>query len=320
MSYVEKAKKIGLTNKDCLAMTDLSKEQIIQLVELAIDLKKIKASGEVIEPLKGKTLGMIFEKSSTRTRVSFEAGMTQLGGHALFLSSNDLQIGRGETIADTAHVLSEFIDAIMIRTFKHETVEEIAEHASIPVINGLTDLSHPCQVLADLQTIYEHKGTFENITLAYVGDGNNNMANSLLVGAAKVGINCTIVTHPKYEPEAFVLETAQAIAAETGAVLKVVNDPVEGVKDADFIYTDVWTSMGFEDEAKVRLEKLMPYQVNTELVSHAKDDYLFLHCLPAHRGEEVTADVIDDEKHSVVFQEAGNRLHAQKALLLALLA
>ncbi|MDT2048115.1 MULTISPECIES: ornithine carbamoyltransferase [Bacillaceae] len=308
----------NLKGKDLLTLKDLTPEDIMFLLESAISLKEKHKNGEIVKTLEGKTLGMIFEKSSTRTRVSFEAGMLQLGGNALFLSSQDLQIGRGETIGDTAQVLSQFIDAIMIRTFEHSKIEELAEYASIPVINGLTDDYHPCQALADLLTIYEHKQTFRGLKLAYVGDGNN-VAHSLMIACAKMGIDCSIGCPSGYEPKAFVTEYAKKVANETGATITITEDPVEAVQNADAIYADVWTSMGQEEEAKKRLEVFASYQVNDELVQHAKSDYLFLHCLPAHREEEVTASIIDGP-NSVVFQQAGNRMHVQKALLQAILA
>lgn len=309
---------LNLKGKDFLALADFSPSEILGLLEKAKKIKELHLSGESYTPLKGKTLGMIFEKSSTRTRVSFEAGMYQLGGNALFLSSNDLQIGRGEPISDTAQVLSQYLDGIMIRTFEHEKVEELAKYASIPVINGLTDLFHPCQVLADLLTIMEIKGELKGLKMAYIGDGNN-MVHSLMIGAAKVGMDFSVACPDGYKPEEKVVNMALEFAKESGAKIVVTADPIEAVKDADVVYTDVWTSMGQEAENEIRLKAFAPtYQVNEELVKHAKDDYIFLHCLPAHRGEEVTAGVIDGSQ-SAVFQEAGNRLHAQKALLVELL-
>lgn len=243
--------------------------------------------------------------------------MIQLGGSALYLNSNDLQLGRGETIADTARVLSQYVDVIMIRTFAHQKVEELAEYASIPVINGLTDDDHPCQALADLLTIYEVKKTFQGIKLAYVGDGNN-VANALLAAAAKVGMDVAIACPPGYEPKAAYVEAARQIGEKTGAAVTVTHDPLEAVAGADAIYTDVWTSMGQESESDERLQVFQPYQVNEALVKAAKPDYIFLHCLPAHRGEEVTAGVMDGP-NSMVFEQAGNRLHAQKAILVSVL-
>lgn len=311
------ASELNLQGKDLLTLADYSKETILELLNKAKAIKETHLKGEVIAPLKGKTLGMIFEKSSTRTRVSFEAGMHQLGGHALYLNSRDLQIGRGETISDTAKVLSQYVDAIMIRTFSHAIVEELAEHASIPVINGLTDLYHPCQALADLLTILEVKGTLQGLKLAYIGDGNN-VAHSLLIACSKVGMNISIATPPNYEVDAKVAELAYSIAKTSGSKVELTNNPVEAIQEADAIYSDVWTSMGQEEENEQRLKDFQGFQVNAELVKHAKEDYIFLHCLPAHREEEVTTEIIDGS-HSYVFQQAGNRLHAQKALLVEIL-
>ncbi|MGG4468087.1 ornithine carbamoyltransferase [Paenibacillus alvei] len=307
-----------LKGKDLLTLAEYSSETIVELVNKAKELKEAHLNGEIITPLKGKTLGMIFEKSSTRTRVSFETGMFQLGGQALFLSSRDLQIGRGEPISDTAKVLSQYVDAIMIRTFAHETVEELAEHATIPVINGLTDLHHPCQALADLLTILEVKGTLQGLKLAYIGDGNN-VAHSLMIACAKVGIDIAVATPANYEPNEEIVALAKSFAMISGSAVSIVQDPVEAVKDADAIYADVWISMGQEEENEQRLKDFQGFQVNKELVAHAKADYMFLHCLPAHREEEVTAEIIDGP-NSYVFQEAGNRMHAQKALLVELLS
>lgn len=297
-----------VAQEDFLSLKDYSSEEILDLLNLAIELKK--PENKHLPLLKGKVLGMIFEKSSTRTRVSFEAGMLQLGGHAMFLSSQDTQLGRGETIADTARVLSGYLDGLMIRTFHQSAVEELAEFSSIPVINGLTDDYHPCQVLADLMTLTEHFGELKGRKLAYIGDGNN-MANSLMIGAAKVGLDIAIAAPKGYEPQAEMVDLAQAIAKDTGSVVTVTHDPVEAVKNSDAIYTDVWASMGQEAEAIKRLNDFAGFQVNAELVQHAKADYIFMHCLPAHREEEVTADILEGP-HSVIFQEAENRLHAQK--------
>lgn len=309
--------ELNLKGKDLLTLADLDPNEITGLIEKAVELKKNTLNKQFDQPLKGKILGMIFEKSSTRTRVSFEAGMIQLGGSALYLNGSDLQLGRGETIADTARVLSQYVDGIMIRTFSHASVEELAEHASVPVINGLTDLYHPCQVLADLQTIYEKKGKLSGLKLAYIGDGNN-MAHSLMVAGTKIGLNVSIAAPDGYLPDMAVTEKCSVYAKESGAKLTITNSPFEAVKDADIIYTDVWTSMGQENENEQRLKEFSDYQVNEDLLKYAKEDCLFMHCLPAHRGEEVTAGVIDGI-HSVVFEQAGNRLHAQKALLVELL-
>lgn len=306
-----------LRGRDLLELDDYTTEEIQYLIDLAIEIKAKQKNGEVYQPLKGKTIGLIFEKSSTRTRVSFEVGMYQLGGHALFLSKNDIQLGRGETIADTAGVMSRYLDGIMIRTFGHDKVVDLARYASIPVINGLSDLAHPCQVLADYQTIYEHKGTLKGLKLAYIGDGNN-MAHSLMIGGAKLGVHVSVASPEGYEPDPQVVASAQKIAEATGAVIEVVRDPKAAVKDADAIYTDVWASMGFEEEQKAREIAFAAYQVDEELAKHAKPDYVFMHCLPAHRGEEVSEGVIDG-KHSIIFDQAENRLHAQKALMAALM-
>ncbi|MBS4213496.1 ornithine carbamoyltransferase [Neobacillus rhizophilus] len=310
--------KLQLKGKDFLQLADYTTEEILYMLEVAQELKAQQKQGKPHPHLGGKVLGMIFEKSSTRTRVSFEVGMLQLGGHAIFLSSRDIQIGRGESISDTAKVLSRYVDGIMIRTFAHETVEELAEHATVPVINGLTDLQHPTQVLADLLTILENKGKLAGLKLAYVGDGNNNMAHSLMEGAAKVGMDISIASPSGYLPNGEITERAIKFGQQTGSTVTITNNPQEAVKDADVIVTDVWTSMGQEEETAKRLEAFQSYQVNAELCKLAKDDYLFLHCLPAHRGEEVTAEIIDGS-HSVVFDEAENRLHAQKAILKLLL-
>lgn len=304
--------------KDLISLHDLTSKQVEDLLSLGIKLKKELKSGIPHPILKGKTLGMIFTKSSTRTRVSFEVGMTQLGGYPLFLSSNDIQLGRGETIHDTAKVLERYLDGIMIRTFAHSDVVELAEEASIPVINALTDLLHPCQVLADLMTAYEHKGKLEGLKLAYIGDGNN-MAHSLMYGCAKAGMDCAIATPPDYTCNEEVVENAKADFRVSGKNLVLTNDPVEAIKDADVVYTDTWVSMGQESEKAQRQRIFMPYQVNKELFSKAKDDAIFMHCLPAYRGFEVTEDVIDGP-NSVIFDEAENRLHAQKAVMVTLMA
>lgn len=310
--------KQELTGRDFLTLMDYTKEEIEYLLELADYQKKQFKDGILFEPLKGKTLGMIFEKASTRTRVSFEAGIYQLGGQGIFLSSKDIQIGRGETIADTAQVLSGYLDGIMIRTYQQSDVEELAKYASIPVINGLTDLYHPCQVLADLQTVKEVKGVLQGQKMVYIGDGNN-MAHSLMIGAAKMGLHFVTVTPDNYQPDTHVVEKAKQIALKHGSTIEWSNDPLTAVKDADVVYTDVWASMGHEAEQKQREKDFQPYQVDEELLKAAKPDVTFMHCLPAHRGEEVSAGVIDG-KHSVVFQQSENRLHAQKALMTALMS
>jgi ornithine carbamoyltransferase len=308
-----------LSGKDFLQLSQFQTEEILYLLEEAIELKKLQKQGKPHPFLSGKVLGMIFEKSSTRTRVSFEVGMLQLGGHAIFLSSKDIQLGRGESIHDTAKVLSRYVDCLMIRTFTHQTVEEFAEHSTVPVINGLTDLHHPTQVLADLQTILEHKGKLAGLKLCYIGDGNNNMTHSLMEGAVKVGMNISIACPVEYMPNQKITDNVKEMAKQTGSAVVITNDPQEAIKQADVVVTDVWTSMGQEEETAKRLQAFQSYQVNGALCQHAKEDFIFLHCLPAHRGEEVTAEIIDGP-HSVVFDEAENRLHAQKAILKVLLS
>jgi ornithine carbamoyltransferase len=307
-----------LKGKDFLSLSDFHTDEILYMLEEAKELKSLQKQGKPHPYLSGKVLGMIFEKSSTRTRVSFEVGMLQLGGHAIFLSSRDIQLGRGESISDTAKVLSRYIDCMMIRTFSHDSVKELAEHATVPVINGLTDLHHPTQVMADLLTIQEHKGKLAGLKMCYLGDGNNNMAHSLMEGAAKVGMHISIASPPGYLPDGKITEKAIETGKVTGSKITITHNPIDAIKDADIVVTDVWTSMGQEAETEKRLKDLGDYQVNTELCQHAKQDYIFLHCLPAHRGEEVTAEIIDGP-HSVVFDEAENRLHAQKAILKLLL-
>ena len=292
---------------------DVSIDELSYLLDIAADMKKKTKTGIEHHYLKGKSLGMIFTKSSTRTRVSFEVGMYQLGGQALFLSNNDIQIGRGETIYDTAHVLSGMLDGIMIRTFAHKDVEDLAKYGSIPIINGLTDDQHPTQMIADLLTINEVKGDLKGLKLAYVGDGNN-VANSLLQACAKAGMDVAIGSPKDYTcPDKYV-QQALSDAKITGSKVLMTTDPFEACKDADVIYTDTWTSMGQEEEKAKRVEIFKDYQVNKELFSVAKKDAMFLHCLPAYRGYEVTEDIIDGPQ-SYVFQEAENRLHAHKAIL-----
>ena len=295
--------------KHLLKLLDLTKEEIIDLLNLADQLKYEQKHGIEHHYLKGKTLGMIFEKSSTRTRVSFETGMYQLGGHALFLSSRDLQIGRGEPVQDTARVLSRYLDGIMIRTFAQEEVDALAEYGSIPVINGLTDFAHPCQILADLMTIREYRGSLEGLRMCFIGDGNN-MMNSLIVGCLKTGMEVSVACPEGYGPPQVTLD----LAAEYGDKFRMTDKPLEAAVDADVVITDVWTSMGQEEERAAREAAFAGYQVNAELMAKAKPDALVLHCLPAHRGEEITADVF--EAHAAeIFDEAENRLHAQKAVL-----
>ncbi len=306
-----------LKGKDLLTLHDFSVEEVQFMLDEAVRIKGLQKSGIPHPYLRGKTLAMIFQKSSTRTRVSFEVAMVQLGGHALFLSPKDIQMGRGESTADTARVLSRFVDGIMIRTYAQSQVEELAHYATVPVINGLTDLTHPCQILADFLTIKEHKGRLAGLRLAYVGDGNN-IAHSLMYGCAKVGMNISIASPEGYKPEQKVVELAQQDALKTGARIEIVTDPVQAVTGADVVVTDVWTSMGQEAEYDLRKKIFAPYQLNKELCALAKEDYISLHCLPAHRGEEVTDEIIDGP-HSAVWDEAENRLHAQKAVLALLM-
>jgi len=307
----------GLKGRDCLCLTDFSKEELFYILDLAAYIKDKTKKGEPYNVLQGKTLGMIFHKSSTRTRVSFEVGMVQLGGYPLFLSAGEMQLGRGETISDTAKTLSRYLDGIMIRTFSHESVVELADNADIPVINGLTDLLHPCQILADFLTIREKKGTLKGLKMTYVGDGNN-MANSLLTGCAMVGMDIVIVAPPGYEPEKSIIAEAEAIAEKSGSKVIISNDLHGVVEGSDIVYTDVWTSMGQEEETQKRLKAFQGYQVNSEVLQKAKKDAIVMHCLPAHRGEEITAEVIDGPK-SVIFDQAENRMHAQKGLMAAIL-
>ena len=295
--------------KHLLKMLDLSKEEILDILNLADQLKYENKNGIEHHILKGKTLGMIFQKSSTRTRVSFETGMYQLGGQALFLSNRDLQIGRGEPVQDTARVLSRYLDGIMIRTFEQKEVEDLAKYGSIPVINGLTDFCHPCQVLADLMTIREFKGRFEGLKMCYIGDGNN-MANSLIVGGLKVGMEVSIACPKDYQPAAEVLEFAKGY----GDKFSMTDVPLEAAKDADVLFTDVWTSMGEEAETEKRKIAFKGYQINDDIMAVAKADAMVQHCLPAHREEEITEKVFEAHANEI-FEEAENRLHAQKAVM-----
>ena len=303
--------------KDLLDVAAVPKGEVERLLILAAALKKKQRHGIAHTLLKGKTLGLLFQKPSTRTRVSFEAGMHQLGGHALVLPMADIQLSRGESVADTARVLSRYLDGIVIRTYDHGTVEEWAREATMPVINGLTDHSHPCQALSDLLTIKEKKGRLKGIKIAYVGDGNN-VANSLIEAAAKMGMAISLGCPSGYQPDQHVVDLARAEAAKTGAVIELDQDPYVAVKEADVVYADVWISMGREREQARRLRVLAPYQVNSRLVVKAKPDAIVMHCLPAHRGEEITAEVLDGPQ-SVVIDQAENRLHMQKAILTNLL-
>ncbi len=298
--------------KHVLSITDLRKEEIIEILDLADKLKEERRKGIFKEYLKNKTLGMIFELPSTRTRVSFEVAMNDCGGYAIYMNWNDLQLGRGESIADTARTLSRYVHAVMMRVRNHEILLEFAKFSSVPVINGLSNLEHPCQILADLQTIREVKGSLD-VKVAWVGDGNN-VCNSLLLASSILGFELRLAIPEGFDPPNEILKKAR----ELGGRFEIVRDPKEAVREADVIYTDVWASMGQEEERERRLKVFRPYQVNMELVNEAKEDVVVMHCLPAHRGEEITDDVIDSE-YSVVFDQAENRLHAQKALLLKLI-
>ena len=303
--------------KHLLSIHDLAREEVDRILALAKDLKERQRRREPHPLLAGKTLAMIFEKPSTRTRVSFETGIFQLGGQPLVLTPGDTQLGRGETIHDTAKVLSRYVDGIMARTFAHQTVLDLAAYGTVPVINGLTDLLHPCQILADLQTIQEHFPRLDEVTIAYVGDGNN-VANSLLYGAAKVGASIRVATPAGHAPDAEVTVTAKADAQASGASIEILEDPAAAVDGAHVVYTDTWTSMGQDDEAQARRKLFQPFQVNAELMAKAHADAIVMHCLPAHRGDELTDEVMDGSQ-SVVFDEAETRLHAQKAIMALLI-
>ena len=304
---------MSLYGRDFLSIQEWSTEELEQVLDLAADLKEKQQRREAHPILRGKTLGMIFQKSSTRTRVSFEVGMWQLGGQALFLSANDLQIGRGEPVKDTARVLSRYLDGIMIRTFSHAEVEELAAYADIPVINGLTDRLHPCQAMADLLTIREHKGSLKGLKMAYIGDGNN-MVHSLMHGCAKFGMDISVATPTAYEPNAGIVAAAKQAAQNTGSRIELTQDVLEAAAGADVLYTDVWASMGMESEQVARQAVFKNYQINQQVLAAADKKAIVLHCLPAHRGEEITEDVLEGPQ-SVVFDEAENRLHVQKAIM-----
>lgn len=306
------------SHKHLLTLRDYDSGDISQILALALHLKAQQKQGVAHKHLAGKTLAMIFAKSSTRTRVSFEVGMTQLGGYPLFLSSNDIQLGRGEPVSDTAKVLSRMVDGVMIRTFAQSDVEDLARYGGIPVINGLTDDFHPCQILADLMTVFEHKGSLKGLKLAYCGDGNN-VAHSLLLGCAKMGINISVACPHAYRPRADIVATAEACASESGSDVTVSSDVRSAMDGADAVYTDTWASMGQEASHDERLHAFRPFSVTPELMRLAKPDAIFLHCLPAYRGEEVAREVIDGPQ-SVIYDEAENRLHAQKAVLCLLMS
>ena len=306
-----------LKSKDLVTITDLSRQEILDIFRLTARLKRDAARGKHRDLLRRKSLAMIFEKSSTRTRVSFETGISQLGGHALFLDGNDIQIRRGESLVDTARVLSRYVDGIMIRTYSHENVVELARNATIPVINGLSDTFHPCQALADFFTITEYEKKLAGVRLAYVGDGNN-VANSLVECAAILGVDVSIACPGGYAPDAGVIENARALAARSGSELLVTPDPVEAVRDADYVYTDVWISMGEEEEAAQKKKALANYRISKELIAQCRKRCRIMHCLPAHRGEEIDAEIMDSDR-SIIFDQAENRMHVQKAIMCALM-
>lgn len=308
---------MNLKGRDFLTLRDFTGEEIQYIVDLGLDLKDKLKKGIPHPYLQGKSLAMIFQKSSTRTRVSFEVGMYQLGGQALFLSTKDLQIGRGEPVKDTARVLARYVDGILIRTYAQSEVEEFAEYADVPVINGLTDTYHPTQVIADLITIKEQKGHLDGLDFCYVGDGNN-MTHSLMIGMLKCGLNVGIATSDGYKPDAEIVAYAQRIADEKGLKLVLTNDPKAVVKDADIVYTDTWASMGQEDEKEARAKAFAGYQIDSDMFALAKDDAIFMHCLPAYRGYEVTDEVLESPR-SVIFDEAENRMHAHKAIMAAIM-
>lgn len=303
----------SLRGRDFISILDFTAREIEYILEVGSEIKKMQKAGTPHHYLAGKTLGMIFQKASTRTRVAFEVGMYQLGGHALFLSPRDIQLGRGETIKDSALVLGRMLDGIMIRTFEHEEVLELARWSSVPVINGLTDLLHPTQVIGDLMTIKEHKGELKGLKLAFIGDGNN-VAHSLLNGGCRVGMDVVIASPPGFEPDRAVLAQARREAQANGVNLRVVSDPEEAVAGADVVYTDVWASMGQEEQAQEKEKQFLKYQINRQLLQQAKKDAIVMHCLPAKRGKEITDEVMDGPQ-SVVFDEAENRLHAHKAIM-----
>ena len=303
----------ALRGRHLLSMKDLTGDEIHAILDQAAELKANRAQVYAEKPLDGQTLGMIFQKPSLRTRVSFETGMTRLGGHAIYLAPSDIKLGQRETTEDIAIVLSRYVDIIMARVFGHDVVVDLAKYATCPVINGLSDFEHPCQILADLLTIKERKGTLKGLTLNYIGDGNN-VAHSLMYGGARVGMNVTVTSPSGFEPLANVLEESQRIGQETGATIRVAMDPPEGARDADVVYTDVWASMGQEAEAEARKAKFKGYQVNAALMKHARPDALILHCLPAHYGDEIDYDT-SRTPNSAIFDQAENRMHAQNALM-----
>jgi len=304
-----------MNKKDLISIKDLSSNEIEKIFTLTDNIKR--SPGKYSNTLKGKSIGLLFQKPSNRTRVSFEVGAWQLGAHCTYLGSEEIKLGERESTKDVARTLSRYLDAVIARTFSHEDLMDLAKYATVPVINGLTDLLHPCQVLADIYTIRENKSKLKAVTVSYIGDGNN-VCHSLIYGCAKMGINLNIATPLGYEPDSKILKNAKTFASKTGAKISVSNDIYIAVKDADIVYTDVWASMGQEEEAEAKKNIFRDYQINSKLLKSAKKDCLFMHCLPAHRGEEVTDEVIDS-KNSIVFDQAENRLHVQKAILISLL-
>ena len=309
---------MALRGKDLLTIRNLSVGEVATIMDVARKIKKKQKDGEPHKYLEGKTLGMIFHKASTRTRVSFEVGFWQLGGHPLYLNEAATQMGRGEEVRDTARVLSRYVDGIMIRTFGHHIVEEFAKYASVPVINGLTDKFHPCQALTDIFTFIEHKGTIKGRKMVYVGDGNN-MAHSLMFACAKTGVDFVCASPEGYDPAPLLIKEAQAAGMETGSKISIVRDPMQAAEGADLLYTDVWASMGMEQEQSIRQEALGEYQINRYMLEVAKPDAIVMHCLPAHRGEEITDEVMEGTQ-SVIFDQAENRLHVQKAIMALLMS
>lgn len=307
---------VNLSGRNLISMRDLSGTEILAIVALAEKLKANREATEREAPLKNKTLVMIFQKPSLRTRVSFEAGTTRLGGHAIYLAPADIKLGQRETTEDIAIVVSRYADIIMARVFGHDIVEDLGKYAGVPVINGLSDFEHPCQILADFLAIYERRGRLDGMSGCYIGDGNN-VANSLMFGAARVGMNFTVAAPPGFEPKPEVVGEAQEMARETGVTIRVTNDPAEGARGADWLYTDVWASMGQETEAEARKAKFQGFQINAELMKHAKPDAIILHCLPAHYGEEIDYET-SRAPNSAIFDQAENRMHAQNALMVML--
>jgi len=306
-----------MAKRDLLCVTDLDVSEILWIFELTDSILRKAQVGEKYLPLNGKSVGLIFQKPSTRTRVSFEVGIHQLGGYPIFLRHDEIQLGIRESIEDLGRTLSQYLDIIIARTYLHKDIELLAKSAEVPVINGLSDLFHPCQALSDVYTIWKKKGEIRGLNLTFIGDGGNNVSHSLLLISAMMGMNITIATPSNYMPNKEILSLAKGISRRSKSQIKIIHDPMESASGADVIYTDVWTSMGQEKEEKVRKKIFAPYQVNKEILNAAKDDCLVMHCLPAHRGEEITSEVLDD-KHSIVFEQARNKLHVQKGILVFL--